>query len=66
MAKGSEAARAGIAPGDLITRVGSLGVRRVADLGVLEQVSAGDGVSFRVVRIGRGRVLQTEVVLAAR
>ena len=66
VAKGSEAARAGIAPGDLITRVGSLGVRRVADLGVLEQVAAGDGVSFRVVRIGRGRVLQTEVVLAAR
>lgn len=64
--RGSEAARAGISAGDLITRVGPYGVRRVADLGVLEEVGAGTGVAFRVVRIGRGRVLQTEVVLSAR
>lgn len=63
---GSAAARAGIAAGDLVTRVGSFGVRKIADLGVLEKVNAGDGVSVRVVRIGKGRVLQTEVVLAAK
>ena len=64
--RGSHAARVGIAPGDLITRVGSYGVRRVADLGVLENVTAGTEVAIRVVRIGRGRVLQTEVLLRAR
>ena len=64
--RGSQAARVGIASGDLITRVGSFGVRRVADLGVLEDVSAGTEVGLRVVRIGRGHVLQTEVVLLAR
>lgn len=63
---GTPAARAGIASGDLVTRVGPFGVRRIADLAVLERVDAGDGVPVRVVRIGKGRVVQTEVVLEAR
>lgn len=63
---GSAAARAGIAGGDLVTRVGPFGVRKIADLGVLEKVDPGDGVPVRVVRIGKGRVVQTEVVLEAK
>jgi serine protease Do len=64
--KGTDAARAGIAPGDLITRIGPYGVRRLTDLGVLEDVPSGAGVALRVVRFGKGRVLQTEVVVSAR
>lgn len=64
--RGSPAARIGIVAGDLITRVGPFGVRRIADLGVLEGVVPGSEVALRVVRIGRNRVLQTEVLLVAR
>ncbi|MBI1945433.1 MAG: trypsin-like peptidase domain-containing protein [Deltaproteobacteria bacterium] len=64
--RGGPAARVGIMPGDLITRVGPYGVRRLADLGVLEGAASGTEVGLRVVRIGRARVLQTEVVLIAR
>jgi serine protease Do len=63
---GSQAARAGVQPGDLVTRLGAYGIRRVRDLAVLEDVPAGADVSVRVVRIGRGRVIQTEITLEAR
>ncbi|MCC7070820.1 MAG: trypsin-like peptidase domain-containing protein [Deltaproteobacteria bacterium] len=64
--RGGPAARVGLASGDLITRIGPYGVRRVSDLGVLENVGVGAEVGVRVVRIGKSRVWQTEVVLLAR
>jgi serine protease Do len=64
--RGSDAARAGVSPGDLVTRVGAYGIRRVSDLAFLEALAPGVEVAVRVVRIGKGRVLQTEVTLAAR
>jgi serine protease Do len=64
--RGTDAQRAGIAPGDLLTRVGPYGVRRVADLALLEGVAPGTAVSVRVVRITRGRVSQAEIVISSR
>jgi serine protease Do len=60
-------ARAGVEPGDLVTRVGPYGVRDVDELGVLlEKLSAGDRVVVRVVRIDGRRVYQAEALLTAR
>jgi hypothetical protein len=56
----------GITAGDLVTRVGPYGVRRVADLALHEGVAPGAPVALRVVRITRGRVWQAEVQLSAR
>jgi len=64
--KDGPAQRVGLQGGDLITRIGPYGVRQLADLGVLEGVGSGAGVALRVVRFGKGRILQTEVVLPAR
>lgn len=64
--RGTDADRAGIAAGDLLTRVGPYGVRRVADLALLEGVAPGAAVSVRVVRITRGRVSQAEIALSSR
>ncbi|HEY4222090.1 MAG TPA: trypsin-like peptidase domain-containing protein [Myxococcota bacterium] len=60
--RGRDAARLGVQPGDLITRVGPYGIRHVTDLAILED-AAGTDIPVRVVRIGKGRVLQTEVLL---
>lgn len=64
--KSSAAARAGLTAGDLVTRVGPYGIRRVTDLAFLETLPPGAEIPVRVVRIGRGRVAQTEVLLPAR
>ncbi len=61
--KKSLAAKKGVQPGDLVTRVGPYGIRHVTDLVVLQDVVAGARIPVRIVRIGRGRVLQTEVLL---
>jgi S1-C subfamily serine protease len=63
---GAQLARAGVQAGDLVTRVGPYGIRRVADLAVLEGVQPGTEVAVRVVRITKGRVQQAEIVIAAR
>lgn len=60
------AARVGIAPGDIVTRMGDYGVRRVTDLAILETVRTGDAIGLRVVRIDRRRVLSADVVVMAR
>ena len=56
-----DGARVGLLPGDLVTRVGPYGIRHVADLAVLEELTG--EIAVRVVRIGKGRVLQAEVLL---
>jgi S1-C subfamily serine protease len=62
---GSAAQRAGIQPGDLLTRVGPYGIRQVSDLAVLDGARAGLEIPVRVVRITRGRVLQAEVLIVS-
>ncbi len=60
------AASSGIVAGDLVVRLGSFGVRSAKDLGILEDLKAGDDVAVRIVRIDRRRVYAAEVVLRAR
>ena len=57
----SPAAGAGIQRGDLLVRLGRLGLSRVNDLVVLDEVSSGTPLALRVVRIDRRRIRAADV-----
>lgn len=64
--RASQAFREGVAPGDLITKLGGWPVSSLDSLGLLlSQVKTGDRVSVAVWRVGSDAIVQVEVRLEA-
>jgi serine protease Do len=62
----SEAARAGVSQGDIVTLFGGWPVTSMSSLGqLIEQVSSGDGIPFQLLREQAGHWTRFELVLRA-